>query len=102
MPNIAKSFLYTKVTDIPEIRKEFCTVVTLLDSKFPHISENICARWSTPSFHKYVESLLITERNDRDGLPFDVLAEVLQLVRIHDKYYPEMREKYIGAKITGY
>lgn len=58
--------------------------VSALEKGFPRIVEKIVLLWGANDFSDYLNSLMIDERGDRKGFPFDVLEELMFLNHVHD------------------
>ena len=80
-----------KIVSIKEIREELGTVVSLIDLGFPHISKKIIKVWGTPEFYDYSRTLLIDDRGDRKGFPLEILQEIMEIISIHDKQFPNIK-----------
>lgn len=54
-----------------------------LEQLFPWIANNIVSYWGKPEFEPYAYSVIIDQRGDRQGLPKEVLSEILFLYALH-------------------
>ena len=60
----------------------------ILVKQFPHVLENIIAKWHSPDFSVFMADLLQTNgrsggRFDRDGFPKDAWQEIYNLAELH-------------------
>jgi hypothetical protein len=64
--------------------------ITRLGVKFPRIANRIAADWSRPEVLKpYLRSLLIDERDGRQGFPPEIVTELLRLSRYYEPHSAE-------------
>ena len=61
---------------------------TILVKQFPHVLEQIIAKWRSPDFSVFIADLLQTNgrsggRLDRDGFPTDAWQEIYKLAELH-------------------
>ena len=54
-----------------------------LEGKFPRIFDKVMLLWDTPDMGDYFAELMVPERQDRDGFPPDVAAEIMRLSLVH-------------------
>lgn len=66
---------------------EQCKPVTLIED-FPRIMERINETWPGRSAVEYIESLIISDRIDREGFPPKVLSELCFLKELQTFLYP--------------
>ncbi len=60
-----------------------------LATHYPQILERIIAVWSSPETARtYFQSLLMTDRNTRQGFPQQVYTELLALSLVYDRLFP--------------
>lgn len=57
-----------------------------LEAKFSRVMNRILELWGTPALDDYFSELMIDAKGDRQGFPIEVLAELLTLSLVHDKY----------------
>lgn len=57
--------------------------------RFERILERIEAVWGTLAGHEYLETLLMTERHDRQGFDEPIAGELIRIHLLHIKHYPE-------------
>lgn len=50
-----------------------------LEEGYPHLMERIAATWRSPESVLYLRKLIVDERGDRQGFPFEVMSELLTL-----------------------
>lgn len=55
---------------------------------YSRISRSIDAMWGTPELDSYFSSIMISDREGRDGFPPDVFEAILSLYGIHTKDIP--------------
>lgn len=60
---------------------------------FPRIAKKICEVWGSDEFDSYINSLVVCDREDRQGFPPEVVSELMALSFLHDEY---LREKELG------
>lgn len=58
-------------------------------SRFERILKQIEAVWGTLAGHEYLETLLMTNRTDRQGFDDPVASELIRIHLLHIKHYPE-------------
>ena len=58
-------------------------------SRFERILQQIEAVWGTLAGHEYLETLLMTDRADRQGFEHDVASELIRIHLLHIRQYPE-------------
>lgn len=58
-------------------------------SRFERILQQIEAVWGTLAGHEYLETLLLTNRTDRQGFDDPVASELIRIHLLHIKHYPE-------------
>ncbi len=73
--------------------KEFATYLSdresILDRDYPRIASQIKLLWGYAEFYRYLEKLLITEKErNRSGFSFEAVLELDKLKEIHDRLYP--------------
>ena len=66
----------------PESRDPLC--ISALEKRFPRIVDKIVLMWGTTEFSTYLNTMIIDNRGDRQGFPFDVLEEMMFLTSLHD------------------
>jgi hypothetical protein len=58
-------------------------------ARFERILKQIEAVWGTLAGHEYLETLLMTQRADRQGFEDPVASELIRIHLLHIKHYPE-------------
>lgn len=58
-------------------------------SRFERILKDIESVWGTLAGHEYLETLLLTNRNDRQGFEDPVASELIRIHLLHIRHYPE-------------
>lgn len=53
-----------------------------LERQFPRILAKVTELWGTARLDGYLESLMLPDRQDRQGFPLDVAMDILRLTRI--------------------
>lgn len=53
-----------------------------IERRFPHIAQKLTSLWGTREIDRYMDSLLIDSRGDRQGFPEEVLEELVFLAGI--------------------
>lgn len=62
---------------------------SVLDRDYPRIAEQIQLLWGYPEFYRYLERLLVMEKErERGGFPLEVMLELSQLQEIHEHLFP--------------
>ncbi len=56
-----------------------------IEKQYPHIAKQLCEYWGEGVFENYANKLIIDERGDRQGLPREVIEELLFLYQLHLK-----------------
>jgi len=60
-----------------------------LSEQYPQIVERIVAVWNAPdTARQYLQGLLMTDRNSRQGFPPQVYTELLALSVLYDRLFP--------------
>ncbi|MDF1818814.1 MAG: hypothetical protein P1U54_09250 [Immundisolibacteraceae bacterium] len=68
--------------EMPAIQRELFT-------RYPHVWEQIMAKWGTLVCPGYLKQLVIVETNrERAGFSQAAIAEVLTLIKLHDDLFP--------------
>ncbi|PKH03721.1 hypothetical protein CXF72_04890 [Psychromonas sp. MB-3u-54] len=67
---------------------------SVLDTKFPHVSHEICCHWGTKTFDKYTYDLILNTRPEpRQGFPKEAWLEIEQLKKYHATKYSSTAKK---------
>ena len=62
---------------------------SILDKNYHRIAEQIKLLWGYDEFFKFVEKLILVEKErDRSGFPYEVVLELNALQDIHRKKFP--------------
>lgn len=61
-----------------------------LQDKFPRIAEKVEELWGTREAMPYLDSLLLSDRDDRNGFNEEVLREITYLKQLHEYEFPEI------------
>lgn len=71
---------------------------------FPRVLNRIARAWSDPlAFSALMDSLMIDERGNREGFPFEVVKEITELRRYYfTMVHPEWRAKLGDAGPRGF
>jgi len=57
-----------------------------LEQQFPHIFKKIMGLWGLPAINQYFIDLMLHSRAEqRDGFPLEVAKEILDLNLVHDE-----------------
>ncbi len=60
-----------------------------LSEQYPQIIERIVAVWNAPdTARSYLQNLLMTDRNGRQGFPPEVCTELMALSSLYDRLFP--------------
>ena len=51
--------------------------------RFPHIVARITDLWASPELDDYLDGLMISDRDGRQGFPQDVAGELFRLISVH-------------------
>ena len=54
-----------------------------IEQRYPHILARLAELWGTPALDKYLDVLLLPDRQERQGFPGDVAKEVFHLSSVH-------------------
>jgi hypothetical protein len=76
--------------------------ISEIEKQFPHIAKQICAYWGDGVFENYANKLIIDERGDRQGLPREVIEELLFLYQLHLKMTNFNAKDISIVRTTGY
>jgi hypothetical protein len=57
--------------------------ISEIEKQYPHIAKQLCEYWGNEVFENFANRLIIDERGDRQGLPREVLEELLFLYQLH-------------------
>ncbi|MFT6925204.1 MAG: hypothetical protein ACJAZP_000784 [Psychromonas sp.] len=69
---------------------------SVLDTKFPHVSHEICCYWGTETFYRYIYELSINTRPEpRQGFPKVAWLEIQQIKKYHTTQFPSTAKKDI-------
>ena len=64
----------------------------VLDRDYTRIAEQIKLLWGYPEFYRYLERLLVTEKErERGGFPLKVIQELGRLQEIHEYLFPDKK-----------
>jgi hypothetical protein len=84
--------------DIAEFARKFPKLATALGEsshyplnvylRFERILKQIESVWGTLAGHEYLETLLMTQRTDRQGFEDPVASELIRIHLLHIKQYP--------------
>ena len=55
-----------------------------LEQRFPRIFARIAELWGRPALDSYLEDLMLSDRDGRQGFPPDVAMELFRLTTAHD------------------
>ena len=64
----------------PVDRKYVCA----LEKQFPRVVDKILLMWGAKEFAEFLATLMLDNRGDRQGFPFEVIEELMFLQEIHD------------------
>jgi len=81
----------TQVYDVPGIRATLLEKMgeyaadypQHIEQRYPHILAKLAELWGTPALDKYLDVLLLPDRQERQGFPGDVATEVFHLSSVH-------------------
>ena len=62
-----------------------------LEQHFPRIAQKLAAVWRSEACAIYLQELMVTERNTRQGFPPDVVEDLLMLYLINEMFVGRMR-----------
>ena len=54
-----------------------------IEQQFPRILSKIVELWGTPPMDAYLESLMVSDRSNRQGFPGEVATEIFRLSILH-------------------
>ena len=54
-----------------------------IEKRFPHILAKLVELWGKPAADVYLDRLMVVDRPQRQGFPFDAASEILRLSMIH-------------------
>lgn len=54
-----------------------------IEQRYPHILAKLAELWGTTALDKYLDVLLLPDRQERQGFPGDVATEVFHLSSVH-------------------
>jgi hypothetical protein len=58
---------------------------SIIEQKFPHIAARIMAFWRTHALSDYIASILVMDRQDRQGFPREVVEDLLMLHALNER-----------------
>jgi hypothetical protein len=73
-----------------------------VEKQYPHIAKQLCEYWGDDIFENYANKLIIDERGDRQGLPREVIEELLFLYQLHLKNINFDPKKMSIVRNTGF
>jgi hypothetical protein len=56
-----------------------------IEQRFPHIAARIVAFWRTHALGDYIASILVMDRQDRQGFPREVVEDLLMLHALNER-----------------
>ena len=65
--------------------------ISVLEEQFPHIVQKLQTFWGQEELQQYIQSLIMTERQDREGFPEEAARELLLLESVHQAAFPETK-----------
>ncbi|MGH8681048.1 MAG: hypothetical protein ACREVP_06020 [Burkholderiales bacterium] len=71
----------------PDRRKEKPDPWPILERAFPRIAAKIRKHWGKRALDNYLAKLVVGDRARRRGFPLEVLAAILEIVRLHGERY---------------
>ncbi len=97
-PSSMRAARVPKIDDAAiELLESLPPALRLVDvrGQYPRILNRIAQAWSDPHrFAKLIDSLLIDDRGNREGFPFEIIKEVTELRRYYfAMVHPEWRDK---------
>ena len=63
--------------------------ISVLESRYPHIAAKVIVQWGSRQLNNYLHGLLMDDRGDRQGFPFDAMQEIQFLLDLHQSYFQE-------------
>jgi hypothetical protein len=58
-----------------------------IETAYPHVVKNLVLRWGTPEFDDYIQTLIVTDRDNRQGFAFEAIRELLALDIAHSQSF---------------
>lgn len=82
-----------QVYDVPSIRASLLAKMgeyagdypEHIEQRYPHILARLAELWGTPALDKYLDTLLLPDRQERQGFPGNVATEVFHLSSVHSQ-----------------
>lgn len=56
----------------------------------PHLYSSIVLFWGTKEFLEFMDSIVMSERSDRNGFPPDIMKLLYSLQVVHDTLFPKL------------
>ncbi|MDD4977452.1 MAG: GspE/PulE family protein [Gallionella sp.] len=82
----------TETTSFPKITKAFEQVgahfPVKLQDRHQRILQRIELIWGESETLKYLNSLLLEDREDREGFPLEIISEIVSIKQVHDTLFP--------------
>ena len=60
-----------------------------IEERFPHVFNKLIELWGTSQMIPYIDSLVMSDRPNRAGFPFEVTAEIWDLHKIYPMLHPD-------------
>ena len=60
-----------------------------LEEGFPHVFNKLVELWGKPDMMPYIDSLVMSNRPNRRGFPFEVTAEIWALSKLYPTLHPD-------------
>jgi hypothetical protein len=73
-----------------------------IEKQYPHLAKQLCEYWGDDVFENFANKLIIDERGDRQGLPREVIEELLFLYQLHLKQTNFDPKKVSIVRTSGY
>lgn len=92
-PQLNAGFSETRgktATDTKPSQPEIIHIKSAIETIFPNIAENLTLVWGNPECKDYLNKLMITNRNNRQGFNPEVMSELMLLIGITGREAPDI------------
>ncbi len=72
-----------KASLVQQLGDEAAIYPVRIEQRFPRILARIVDLWGTSACDNYLQSLMVSDRTDRQGFPADVATEIFRLSMAH-------------------
>ena len=66
--------------------------ISVLEARYPHVAAKVVVHWGNRELNGYLRGLLMDDRGDRQGFPFDAMQEIQFLLDLYQSYFQEQAD----------